>query len=141
METTCDFYGAKVWSSVHVLEGDGGRGVGYGSLFVFSAACYFTSNQVTVFCQNQHDLFDQTSWHSAVNKLCFLGGFCHCIYRWITLFVKRIEPSITGVLCSRREIIIIIIIINYTCLGSNTPDRFPVLILSVTLCSSSSSPG
>ena len=36
---------------------------------------------------------------------------CHCIYRCITLFVKRIEPSITGVSLSKRAIIIIIIII------------------------------
>ena len=37
---------------------------------------------------------------------------CHCIYRCITVFVKRIEPIITRVSRFRRAIFIIIIIIT-----------------------------
>ena len=40
------------------------------------------------------------------------------IYRWITLFVERIEPSTTGVSRYGRAIIIIIIIIYDTGPGS-----------------------
>ena len=45
----------------------------------------------------------------SLNAMAF--NLCHCIYRWITLFVKRIQPSITVDARSRRAIITIIIII------------------------------